>query len=68
MAILTVSVGLLVFLAVGLVLLLQWSTSRQILSDLGSRMGMTVAAGNDRLVIFNTMRQVRTPFGQQMGT
>ena len=34
---LTVSVGLLVFLAVGLVLLVQWSTSRQILSDLGSR-------------------------------
>jgi adenylate cyclase len=28
---------LLVFLAVGLVLLVQWSTSRQILSDLGSR-------------------------------
>jgi adenylate cyclase len=34
---LTVSVGLLVFLAVGLVLLVQWSTSRQILSDLGGR-------------------------------
>ncbi len=34
---LTVSVGLLVFLAVGLVLIVQWSTSRQILSDLGGR-------------------------------
>ena len=34
---LTISVGLLVFFAVGLVLLVQWSTSRQILSDLGSR-------------------------------
>ncbi len=34
---LTVSVGLLVFLAVGLVLLVQWPTSRQILSDLASR-------------------------------
>jgi hypothetical protein len=34
---LTVSVGSLVFLAVGLVLLVQWSTSRQILSDLGGR-------------------------------
>ncbi len=34
---LTISVGLLVFLAVGLVLLVQWSTSRHILSDLGSR-------------------------------
>ncbi len=35
---LTVSVGLLVFLAVGLVLLVHWSTSRQILSDLGRRL------------------------------
>ncbi len=34
---LTVSVGSLVFLAVGLVLFVQWSTSRQILSDLGGR-------------------------------
>ena len=35
---LTISVGLLVFLAVGVVLLEQWSTSRQILSDLGGRL------------------------------
>ncbi len=35
---------------------------------IGSRMGMTVAAGHDRLVIFRTVRQVWTPFGQQMGT
>jgi adenylate cyclase len=37
---LTISVGLLVFLAAGLVLLVQWSTSRQILSDLGGRIAL----------------------------
>ena len=31
---------------------------------IGSRMGMTVAAGRDRLAIFHTVRQARTPFGQ----
>jgi hypothetical protein len=31
---------------------------------IGSRMGMTVAAGRYRLAIFHTVRQVRTPFGK----
>ena len=44
---LTVSVGLLVFLAVGLVLLVQWSTSRQILSDLGGRVVLRSLATMD---------------------
>ena len=35
---LTLSVGLLVFLAVGLVLLLQWTTSRNIMTDLAGRL------------------------------
>ena len=35
---LTLSVGLLVFLAVGLVLLIQWTTSRDIMTDLAGRL------------------------------
>ena len=30
----------------------------------GGRVGMTVTAGPDRLAIFQTVRQARTPFGQ----
>lgn len=39
---LAVSVGLLVFLSVGLVLAIQWSTSQRIMSNLG---GMAAARG-----------------------